>query len=69
MTQRFAIAFMCVYGVMYIVFTVLTFGISEVIKPCIRAVLEGFNFIDDEGLLKIRQYYYKMIMCMNQLKK
>lgn len=54
---------------MYIIFTVLTFGISEVIKPCIRAVLEGFNFIDDEMLLKVRQYYYKLIVSMNQLKK
>lgn len=60
---------MSVYGVMYVIFTVLTFGISEVIKPCIRAVLEGFNFIDDEMLLKVRQYYYKLIVSMNQLKK
>lgn len=60
---------MCVYGIMYITSTILTLGISQVIKPCIRAVLEGFNFIDDEGLLKIRQYYHKLILCMNQLKK
>ena len=60
---------MALYGVIYVVFTVLTFAISLVIRPCIYSVLEGFNFITGEHLPKILSYYRRLIICVNQLKK
>jgi hypothetical protein len=60
---------MVLYCIIYIIFTVLTFAISYVIKPCIYAVLSGLNFIDNEHLNKILSYYRRQISCLNQLKK
>jgi hypothetical protein len=57
------------YGVLYVLFTVMTFGISFVIRPCIFAVLSAFNFINNETLLKILQYYKKSVTNISLLKK
>ena len=54
---------------LYVLFTVMTFGISFVIRPCIFAVLSAFNFINNETLLKIHQYYRKNITGFSLLKK
>ena len=60
---------MGLYGFMYVVFVLLTFGISLVIRPCIFAVLSAFNFIDSDSLGKIIQYFRKQIATMRQLLK
>lgn len=57
------------YGVLYVLFTIMTFGISYVIRPCIFAVLSAFNFINNETLVKIHQYYRKNIMGFGLLRK
>ena len=60
---------MILYGCLYILFIVLTFGISLVIRPCIFAVMNAFNFIDDDNLNKIQLYYNRLLKSLKLLKK
>ena len=67
--QNFSVAYLVLYGLMYILFTAMTFGISFVIRPCIFAVLSAFNFITNESLVKIHQYYRRNLTHFALLKK
>lgn len=54
---------------LYVILTVMTFGISFVIRPCIFAVLSAFNFISNESLIKIHQYYKRNLTNFAHLKR
>ena len=58
------------YGVLLVVYLInffFIFRLSRIIKPCLTALIVGFNFINDETLDKISNYFKAQLSFLAEL--
>jgi hypothetical protein len=60
-------AFFCICCVLYFASFIGIFRLSGIITPCLNAIIEGFNFINEETLRKINLHINVQVSFLNEL--